>query len=197
MPNMRALFAATAILLVLMGGSAIAGDHPYAGVWGEAGPDEVEKSPELFGENGCYNKFTQQFPDGSFKYYLVDHSKWLAERKVEYLLAQEGTCTVDGGGKSEKCAGGVIGEKQSQWFIAYQSADATTIRATYYENVFYFEKRLNGEPIIRHKCPFDMATIEPYITGKTIADCTARCRAFGKTEAAEFGALVDFMKAHK
>lgn len=192
---MKLPVTATAMMLILGCAPAIAGDHPYAGVWGEAGADEVKENPDFFGENGCYNKFTEQLPDGRFRYYLVDHAKWISEKKVEYLLAQEGTCTVDETGKSEKCTGQVIGEKQSDWYIAYQNADTKSIRATFYENVFYFEKRFNGEPIVRQKCPFDMAKIKQLITGRTIADCTTRCRAFGKTEIEPFNALLSFIKA--
>lgn len=193
---MKAPVTAMAMMLVLACSPATAGDHPYAGVWGEAGVDEFKENPELFGENGCYNKFTEQLPDGRFKYYLVDHAKWINEKKVEYLLAQEGTCTVDAGGKSEKCVGHVIGEKQSEWYVTYQSADAKSARATFYENIFYFEKRFNGEPLVRQKCPFDMAKIKPYVTGKTIADCETRCRAFGKTEIEQFEAMLTFIKAN-
>jgi hypothetical protein len=193
---MRPSIAAIATLL-LVSSPVAAGDHLYAGVWGEAGADDYKENTEFFGVDGCYNKFTEQLPDGRFRYYLIDHAKWISERKIEYLLGQEGTCTVDEGGKSEKCVGQVVGEKQSEWFIAYQAKDELGIRATFYENVFYFEKRFNGDPIIRWQCPFDMAKMKPYISGKTIADCTTRCRAFGKSEAAQLHDMVDAFKARQ
>lgn len=179
-----------AIAVLVSYGAALAGDHPYAGLWSEAGAGEAKGNDELSGPLGCYNRFTEQLPDGRFRYFLVDHAKWLTERKVEYLLAQEGTCTTNPDGKSETCVGQVMGEKQSKWFIAYQGAAADEVRATYYENVFYFEKRFNGEPIVRHRCPFDMAGIERYVSGRTIADCTTRCRAFGRSEIEEFKGML-------
>ncbi len=170
--------------------AALAGDHPYAALWSEAGLDDLEGNPDFSGPLGCYNRFTEQLPDGRFQYYLVDHAKWLGERKVEYLLAQEGQCTMNVDGRSEKCVGHVMGEKQSEWFIAYQDAASDKVRATYYENVFYFEKRFGGESIIRNKCPFDMLAIKRYISGKTIADCATRCRAFGRSESEEFKGML-------
>lgn len=193
---MRATILAIA-WLALASGSARAGDHTYAGVWGEAGVEDVQENPEFFGANSCYNKFTEQLPDGRFKYYLVDHAKWVGEKKIEYLLAQEGTCTVAENGKSEKCVGTVIGETPNEWFIAFDGKDAGILKANYYENVFYFEKRFNGVPLVRHQCPFDMAAIKPFISGRTIADCTTRCRAFGQSEAADFREMITAIKAGK
>lgn len=189
------VLAAAAVLASL--GTASAGDHPYAGLWSEAPANDATGKDELSGPLGCYNRFTEQLPDGRFRYYLVDHATWLNERKVEYLLAQEGRCSMNPDGRSETCVGQVMGEKQSEWFIAYQSAAADEIRATYYENVFYFEKRFNGEPIVRNRCPFDMAAIKRYVSGKTIADCATRCRAFGRSEAEDFkGMLKDLRGDH-
>lgn len=185
---MRFAFATIAVLVTHC--VALAGDHPHAGLWSEAGIDDLKDSSQLSGPLACYNRFTQQLPDGRFRYYLIDHAKWLSERKVEYLLAQEGTCTMNPGGLSETCVGHVKGEKKSEWFIAYQSASADMIRATYYENVFYFEKRVNGEPIIRNRCSFDLAAIQSKISGKTIAECATRCWAFGRSEGAEFNSMV-------
>ena len=183
--------------LIVMAGAASAGDHPFAGVWSEAGLDEIQADPAFFGKNACYNKFSEQIPDGKFRFYLVDHAKWLDEGKIEYVLAQEGTCTVDDTGKNETCVGQVIGERQNEWFIAYQGREDIGLRATYYENVFYFQKRFNGVPIVRRECPFDMEAIKPFITGKTVSDCTTRCRAFGRSEAAELDKMVDALKAKK
>lgn len=193
---MRATIAAVA-MLVLGAGLAEAGEHPYAGVWSEAGLDEFEADPEFFGENACYNKFSEQRPDGTFRYYLVDHAKWRDERRIEYVLAQEGTCTIDEAGKNETCVGQVIGERQNEWFIAYQGRDDAGVRATYYENVFYFEKRFNGVPIVRRQCPFDMEGMKSFITGKTVSDCRTRCRAFGRSEAAELREMIEALKARQ
>ena len=183
-------FAVAAVAVLVLSYTAFAEDHLYAGLWSEAGIDDLKENADLSGPQGCYNKFTEQMPDGRFRYYLVDHAKWLSERKIEYVLAQEGTCVMNSGGQSEKCVGGVLGEKQTEWYFAYQGATPDELRATYYENVFYFEKRFNGEPIIRSRCPFDMATIKRFISGKTIADCSTRCRAFGSTEIEEFKAML-------
>lgn len=192
---MRVVLAVFAGLFSLS--SAHAEDHPYTGLWSEAGLEDAKGNAELAGPLGCYNKFTEQLPDGRFRYYLVDHAKWLAEKKVEYLLAQEGTCTMNAGGRSERCTGRVIGEKDSEWFIAYEGAPSNEVRATYYENVFSFEKRFDGEPIVRNKCPFTIAEINRYITGKTIADCTTRCRAFGRSEGEEFKGMLKALTGEK
>ena len=195
---MRFVLAAAAMLASL--GFARAEEHPYAGLWAEAGAEDWKADPKLFGAPSCYNKFTEQLSDGRFRYYLVDHSKWRDGRKVEYLLAQEGTCTMNPDGRSEICTGKVMGEKESTWFIAYQG-DASqgevsgAVRATYYENIFYFQKRFNGEPLVRIKCPFGIDAIKPYITGRTIADCTTRCRAFGRSETQELEELVKHLQA--
>lgn len=186
----RALKSAIVVCVswIAAGGSAVAQDHPYAGVWGEAGIEEGKANPELSGPKGCYNKFTQQMPDGRFRYYLVDSETWIKERKIEYLLAQDGQCTIEG--KKEKCVGQVIGEKSSEWFITYQAEDSAGIKATYYENRFYFDKGFNGARILRHRCPFDIAKVQPFISGNTIADCKSRCRAFGPSEIAQFRDMV-------
>lgn len=185
----RIMLAAVAALLPH--GSALAGDHPYAGLWSDADADGAAGDTALSGPLACYNRFTEQLPDGRFRFYLVDHAKWLNERKVEYVLAQEGSCTMNPDGRSEKCVGNVVGEKQNEWFIAYEGATSDEIRATYYENVFYFEKRFNGEPIVRNRCPFDMAAIKRYISGRTVSDCATRCRAFGRSESEEFKGMLD------
>lgn len=185
-----------AVALWLVAASPVlANDHPFAGIWGEASQAEAEESPEFFGQDGCYNKFTEQRPDGSFRFFLVDHAKWLKDRKIEYLLAQEGTCTMNASGKSEKCVGTVVGETENEWFIVYPKEEETSLPAIYYENVFYFEKGFNGVRLTRHRCPFDMAEIKPYITGRTITDCTERCRAFALSEEKQFREMVDTIKA--
>lgn len=186
-----------AIAALVSHGSALAGDHPYPGLWSDAGADDPRGDALLSGPLACYNRFTEQLPDGRFRFYLVDHAKWLNERKVEYVLAQEGSCTMNPDGRSEKCVGNVVGEKQNAWFIAYQGATSDEIRATYYENVFYFEKRFNGEPIVRTRCPFDMAAIKGYVSGRTVADCATRCRAFGRSESEEFKGMLDELRGDK
>jgi len=185
---------AIAAFLLFAAGAANGQDHPYAGLWGEAGAADVKADPTFFGAHACFNKFTEQQPDGRFRYFLVDHAKWIKERKIEYLLAQEGTCTADATGRTEKCTGKVIGERDSDWYFAYDKTEGGNIQATYYENVFYFEKRVNGERVVRQTCPFDLSKIKPYITGRTIADCSERCRAFGKTEAAQLADMVAAMQ---
>lgn len=192
----RATILATAALSMSLPPQAIADDHPYAGVWGEAGAREFKSDPQFYGRRSCYSKFTEQSADGRFRYYLVNHAKWVEERKIEYLLAQEGRCEVRPGGKSEKCAGLVIGEKESEWFITYKDVSPDAIKATFYENTFYFDKGFNGQSIVRHKCPFDIATVKKYISGRTIADCAERCRAFGRTEAAQLADMISFAESN-
>ena len=190
-------FVLAAVAMLASQGLAWAQEHPYAGLWAEAGAEDWKADPKLFGAQSCYNKFTEQLADGRFRYYLVDHAQWLSARKVEYLLAQEGTCTMNPDGRSETCTGTVMGEKESTWFIAYPGEASGEVRATYYENIFYFQKRFNGEPLVRIKCPFGIDAIKPYITGRTIADCTTRCRAFGRSESQELDDLVKHLQAGK
>lgn len=123
--------AAVAAVLLLVGGTAHGQDHPYAGIWGEAGAADYKADPTFFGAHVCFNKFTEQMADGRFRYYLVDHARWIKDRKIEYLLAQEGTCTADAKGQSETCTGKVIGERESNWYFAYGKAEGDSLQATY------------------------------------------------------------------